>query len=77
MSLDNQRKSAKARLKSIDKKLLKRQAGCIGNLMDRMEDTVFPVGDKRKGKLLRGVWNLLHAILDDLEAGKKCTLEAR
>jgi len=77
MPLANLPKPMKKGSRSVDRKLLQRQANCVGNLMDRMLWDPDSTPNKRTAELLRGVWNLLHVILDDLEVGKECILEKR
>jgi len=63
----------------VDVPLLKRQASYVGRITDEIGSGIFisPTMSRRRAKALRGVWELLHAILDDLETGKKCILEVK
>ena len=64
----------KSKRRFVDVKLLKKQAASIGWRAAEMESSRLPK-ERRNGDLLNGIWELLHAIIDDLEVGKECVLE--
>jgi len=71
------KQSGKSKRRFVSTILLKKQAACIGRIALECEDCCYPPKYRRRVKFLNGVWELLHVILDDLEAGKECILERK
>jgi hypothetical protein len=64
-----------APIRKLDIKLLRQQAEVVGTLAE----DITPADPERKREMdaLRGVWNLLHTIMDDFDSRGECVLEVK